>query len=249
MINIAAPNVIILSTPRQIIGTVLGTATLLKYVGTGIGHVIAGMYMHTHMTSLTLKNGTAQFFPSPESYIAIFLYSALLSFGGIVVAVTLVRRSPKCQHHSIQERGEIGAISKTIIEEVSKWSLITVYNHPFGGVGFKIKRRDAGHVHGDKLVDLPLLSGSRERQDITAMQEAESLRSNIDNPNKDEVSNGNYYDNHNAIRKDTLPFSHIPAYTDIQLRRISYFPRNADDIEIIIKKFRSLYDTTLAGKS
>lgn len=40
--------------------------------------------------------------------------------------------------------------------EVTKWPEVTAYAHRFGGVEFRLGRRELGHVHGDYQVDMPL---------------------------------------------------------------------------------------------
>ena len=42
-----------------------------------------------------------------------------------------------------------------IAHEVGSWDGVTVSSHRFGGVEFKVGRRELGHVHGDRLADLP----------------------------------------------------------------------------------------------
>ena len=42
-----------------------------------------------------------------------------------------------------------------IQKEVGSWDGVTVSPHRFGGVEFRVGRRELGHVHGDRLADLP----------------------------------------------------------------------------------------------
>jgi hypothetical protein len=84
-----------------------------------------------------------------------------VSIAGVVIAAILARRSPRFQHHAIEERGEIGPLSKRMIEEVSKWPSVTVRSHSYGGIEILVKGRDVGHIQGDRLVDLPLPSRSK----------------------------------------------------------------------------------------
>src|SRR5207253_11028064 len=46
---------------------------------------------------------------------------------------------------------------KDIRAEVESWEGVTVHPHRFGGVEFRLGRRELGHVHGDppRLADLP----------------------------------------------------------------------------------------------
>ena len=44
---------------------------------------------------------------------------------------------------------------RRIEEEVGSWEGVTVAPHRFGGVEFRLGRRELGHLHGDTLADLP----------------------------------------------------------------------------------------------
>ena len=42
-----------------------------------------------------------------------------------------------------------------IEREVASWDGVTVQPHRFGGVEFRLGKRELGHLHGDRLADLP----------------------------------------------------------------------------------------------
>ena len=42
-----------------------------------------------------------------------------------------------------------------IEQEVGSWEGVTSQPHRFGGIEFRVGRRELGHVHGDRLADLP----------------------------------------------------------------------------------------------
>jgi hypothetical protein len=42
-----------------------------------------------------------------------------------------------------------------IQQAVESWEGVTVAPHRFGGVEFCVGRRELGHVHGDRLADIP----------------------------------------------------------------------------------------------
>jgi len=166
-INTAALNLIILSVPKNMTGTSLGLAVFLKYIGAAIGPVISGMYMWTQLSVISNNNNNnntiSQFIPSSESYHLIFLYCTVIAVTSVAVALTLSRVSPKCQNHAPEERGDIGKITNSLVEEITKWEGVAVKSHPFGGFQFKLKGADIGHIHGDKLADLPLSSPLRQK--------------------------------------------------------------------------------------
>ena len=45
--------------------------------------------------------------------------------------------------------------SGRIEREVTSWEGVTVHPHRFGGVEFRLGKRELGHLHGDRLADLP----------------------------------------------------------------------------------------------
>jgi hypothetical protein len=49
----------------------------------------------------------------------------------------------------------VSAAADRIRAEVSGWPDVTVVPHRFGGVEFRVGRRELGHLHGGHLADLP----------------------------------------------------------------------------------------------
>jgi hypothetical protein len=56
----------------------------------------------------------------------------------------------------------MGAIANAIEHEVRGWAGVTAEPHRFGGVEFRVGRRELGHLHGDRLADLPFPVKIRE---------------------------------------------------------------------------------------
>jgi len=52
--------------------------------------------------------------------------------------------------------------SKQIIDTLLTWDGIETHPHRFGGVEFRIGRREIGHIHGDSLVDIPFPTKVRD---------------------------------------------------------------------------------------
>src|SRR5262249_25862699 len=46
-------------------------------------------------------------------------------------------------------------IHQAIVREVSSWPGVTTGRHRFGGTEFRLGHRELGHIHGNKLADLP----------------------------------------------------------------------------------------------
>jgi hypothetical protein len=49
----------------------------------------------------------------------------------------------------------LSEISDKLQKELLSWPGVTIHDHHFGGIEFRINGREMGHLHGDKLVDLP----------------------------------------------------------------------------------------------
>ena len=47
------------------------------------------------------------------------------------------------------------SIGARIEREVGSWDGVSVAPHRFGGIEFRVGRRELGHVHGSRLADLP----------------------------------------------------------------------------------------------
>jgi hypothetical protein len=58
-----------------------------------------------------------------------------------------------------------------IAHEVGSWDGVTSHAHRFGGVEFRLGRRELGHLHGDRLADLPF--PKRVRDELVAEGRAE----------------------------------------------------------------------------
>jgi luciferase-like monooxygenase len=62
-------------------------------------------------------------------------------------------------------------VQERVVREVSAWPGVTVAPHQFGGIEFRVGRRELGHLHGSRLADLPF--PRRIRDDLVAAHEAE----------------------------------------------------------------------------
>ena len=47
------------------------------------------------------------------------------------------------------------SIGRRIEREVGSWDGVTSSAHRYGGIEFRVGRRELGHLHGDRLADLP----------------------------------------------------------------------------------------------
>jgi len=61
--------------------------------------------------------------------------------------------------------------SDIIINELAKWEGVTYHPHRFGGVEFRLGKRELGHIHGNVLVDIPF--PKRIKNDLVEQGKAE----------------------------------------------------------------------------
>jgi hypothetical protein len=54
----------------------------------------------------------------------------------------------------IASPGSAAAANEAVAREVSSWEGVTVHEHRFGGVEFRVSRRELGHLHA-RFADLP----------------------------------------------------------------------------------------------
>jgi hypothetical protein len=54
------------------------------------------------------------------------------------------------------------SIRETIEREVTGWPGVEARGHRFGGVEFRVNGHEIGHLHGDRLADLPFPVRMRE---------------------------------------------------------------------------------------
>ena len=60
---------------------------------------------------------------------------------------------------------------QTIEDTVTSWEGVEAHSHRFGGREFRLGTREIGHIHGDRLVDLPFPISVRE--ELVSKGEAE----------------------------------------------------------------------------
>jgi hypothetical protein len=54
----------------------------------------------------------------------------------------------------VSESSDLG-IFECIKQELVSWPGVTSHPHRFGGTEFRVNGREMGHLHGDRLADLP----------------------------------------------------------------------------------------------
>ena len=54
-------------------------------------------------------------------------------------------------------------ILDTIKKELLSWPYVTAEPHRFGGLEFRLNKREMGHIHGDRVADLPFSMDIRNK--------------------------------------------------------------------------------------
>jgi hypothetical protein len=60
---------------------------------------------------------------------------------------------------------------RRIVEAAGQWADVEIKPHRYGGLEFRLGRRELGHIHGDRLLDIPFPKSVRD--EIVASGEAE----------------------------------------------------------------------------
>jgi hypothetical protein len=53
-------------------------------------------------------------------------------------------------------------IAARIVGEVGSWDGVTTHDHRYGGIEFRVGRRDLGHLHGARWADVRFHQGIRD---------------------------------------------------------------------------------------
>src|SRR5215210_4529775 len=70
-----------------------------------------------------------------------------------------------------RQEGSMASIKETIEREVGGWPGVEERVHRFGGVEFRVNGHGIGHLHSDRMVDLPF--PVRMREELVGAKEAQ----------------------------------------------------------------------------
>jgi hypothetical protein len=57
----------------------------------------------------------------------------------------------------------MGTVIESVKKEILSWPDVTAEPHRFGGLEFRVNKREIGHIHGDELADLPFPMETRNK--------------------------------------------------------------------------------------
>lgn len=89
--QVGSINIVLVNTPKQSSGVSLAMNTLLYFIGTSVGPVLAGVFMQTNQTLLP-RIGS---FPAPQSYNLIFLTAVIMSVLSVILVGVMTGRKAK----------------------------------------------------------------------------------------------------------------------------------------------------------
>jgi len=95
LLNVGQLNLNATSVSPRLIGTSLGINTLLRYIGSAIGPVIAGVLMQTNQTVINITGNEMLTFPSSQSYNFIFAVTLILSIIAIILSMKMLHIGKK----------------------------------------------------------------------------------------------------------------------------------------------------------
>src|ERR687888_272205 len=89
--QVGSINIVLVNTPKQSNGISLAMTTLLYFIGTSVGPVLAGVFMQANQTLLP-RIGS---FPAPQSYNLIFLTAVIMSVLSVILVGVMTGRKAK----------------------------------------------------------------------------------------------------------------------------------------------------------
>jgi hypothetical protein len=60
---------------------------------------------------------------------------------------------------------------RRIVEAAGQWAEVKILPHRYGGLEFRLGKRELGHIHGDRLLDIPF--PKRVRDELVECGDAE----------------------------------------------------------------------------
>ena len=92
LINTIAMNIILILTPKQFGGIVVGIVQVFTFTGMAIGPVLSGLYLQKYQ--IHVHNLKMESIPSSDAYELIFLTATIASFISVVMAFILKKSIP-----------------------------------------------------------------------------------------------------------------------------------------------------------
>jgi Na+/melibiose symporter-like transporter len=94
LINTIAMNIVLLLTPKQFGGIVIGIVQVFTFTGMAIGPVMSSLYLQSFQTNFCNEQQKCSLIPSSEAFNLIFITAAMASFVFIIIGLVLKKSIP-----------------------------------------------------------------------------------------------------------------------------------------------------------
>ena len=94
LINTIAMNIVLLLTPKQFGGVVIGIVQVFTFSGMAIGPVMSSLFLQSFQTNFCNEQQECSLIPSSEAFNLIFITAAMASFVFIIIGLILKRFIP-----------------------------------------------------------------------------------------------------------------------------------------------------------
>jgi MFS family permease len=94
LINTIAMNIVLLLTPKQFGGVVIGIVQVFTFTGMAIGPVMSSLYLQSYQTNFCNEPQECSLIPSSEAFNLIFITAAMASFVFVILGLILKKFIP-----------------------------------------------------------------------------------------------------------------------------------------------------------
>ena len=94
LINTIAMNIVLLLTPKQFGGIVIGIVQVFTFTGMAIGPVMSSLYLQSYQTNYCEQQQKCSLLPSSEAFNLIFITAAMASFVFVIIGLILKKSIP-----------------------------------------------------------------------------------------------------------------------------------------------------------
>jgi len=168
--GIAISNTVTRTLPGEQVGVGMGLFSMMNFLAQGIG---AGIYGLAAELGAAASWNPLHADPASSLYSNLYLVLAALHLG--ILPLYLSRFGERRPERPEGKAGtkEDPRVNKPpgrlIAEALTAWPHVEAVPHRFGGTAFLYRGKEIGHIHGDRLVDIPFPKAVRDRL-VTAGQ-------------------------------------------------------------------------------
>ena len=94
LLNTIAMNIVLLLTPKQFGGIVIGIVQVFIFTGMAIGPVMSSLYLQSYQTNFCMHQQKCSLIPSSEAFNLIFITATMASFVFVIIGIILKKTIP-----------------------------------------------------------------------------------------------------------------------------------------------------------